>query len=142
MAVKGRSKVTRRAPMGVAANEAPRNVRGRTTSPETPLALRARGVEVDQELRDYVAKRAGFKLGKFAPAIERTTVRFEDIAGPKGAPAIRCAIKVVLPRQGSVVVEVLDDEAKAAFDHCIDAVERAVRRTLEKSKTKARKRDR
>lgn len=140
MAVKGRSKKTRRAPMGVAANQEPRNLRGRTASAETPLALRARGVEVDDELRDYIAKRAGFKLGKFAPSIERTTVRFEDIAGPKGAPAIRCAIKVVLPRQGSVVVEVIDSDARAAFDHCIDAVERAVRRTLDKSKTKARKR--
>lgn len=141
MAVKGRSKETRRAPMGVAANEAPRSVRGRTASPETPLALRTRGVEVDDELRAYIAKRAGFKLGKFAPAIERTTIRLEDIAGPKGAPAIRCAVKVVLPRQGSVVVEVLDDEVRAAFDLCIDAVERAVRRTLEKTKTKARRRD-
>ena len=141
MAVKGRSKETRRAPMGVAANEAPRSVRGRTASPETPLALRTRGVEADDELREYIAKRAGFKLGKFAPAIERTSVRLEDIAGPKGAPAIRCAVKVVLPRQGSVVVEVIDADARAAFDHCIDAVERAVRRTLDKTKTKARRRD-
>lgn len=120
MAAKRRSTQARRAPMDV--------------------ALRARGVDVDAELRDYIAKRAGFKLGKFAAAIERITVRLEDIAGPKGAPAKRCAIKVVLPHQGSAVVEVLDDDARAAFDHCIDAVERAVRRTIEKSQAKKRRR--
>src|SRR5690606_28177277 len=82
---------TRRAPIGVAANAKPRAERGRTAAPETPLAVRAKDVEVDAELREYVAKRAGFKLGKFANAIERITVRFEDLNGPKkGSPADRC----------------------------------------------------
>ena len=135
-----RVKKTRRAPMGVAANLAPRNERGKTASAETPLAVRARGVDVGDELRDYIHTRAGFKLGKFAPSIERTSVRFEDISGPKGAPARRCAIKVVLTRQESVVVEVVEHEERAAFDRAIDSVERAVRRTLDRVKTKARRR--
>jgi ribosome-associated translation inhibitor RaiA len=136
-----RTKPTRRAPMGVAASAAPRNERGKTTSPETPLTLRARGVDVDQELRDYISVRAGFKLGKFATSIERVSVRLEDISGPKGAPAKRCAIKVVLSRHESVVVEVVDVDHRTAFDHTIDSVERAVRRSLERVKTKARRRD-
>lgn len=135
-----RSKPTRRAPMGVNANQAPRNERGKTTAPETPLAVRARGVEVDQELRDYIAKRAGFKLGKFATSIERISVRLEDISGPKGAPAQRCAIKVVLSRHESIVVEVVDNDHRAAFDHAMDSVERAVRRSLDRVKTLARRR--
>ena len=135
-----RSKATRRAPMGVAANAAPRAQRGRTESPETPLALRAKDVELDAELREYIAKRAGFKLGKFAPAIERITVRFEDLNGPKGSPADRCAIKVVISRHESVLVEVVEHDPRAAFDKCIVSVERAVRRALEKTKSKARRR--
>lgn len=135
-----RTKTTRRAPMGVAANLAPRAARGKTTSAETPLALRARGVEVDDALRDYIHTRAGFKLGKFATQIERTSVRLEDISGPKGAPARRCAIKVVLSRHESVVVEVVDHDHRVAFDHAVDSVERAVRRSLERVKSKARRR--
>jgi ribosome-associated translation inhibitor RaiA len=136
-----RSKDTRRAPMGVAANKAPRNLRGRTDAPETPLAIRSKDAEVDAELREYVAKRTGFKLGKFATAIERITVRFEDLNGPKkGSPADRCAIKVVISRLESVMVEVVDHEPRTAFDKCIDSVERAVRRALEKPKSKARRR--
>lgn len=135
-----KSRDTRRAPMGVAANLKPRNERGKTPAPETPLALRARGVEVDDELRAYIQKRVGFKLGKFALAIERTSVRLEDISGPKGAPARRCAIKATLSRHESVVVEVVDFDHRAAFDNAIDSLERAVRRTLDKTKTKARRR--
>lgn len=132
---------TRRAPIGVAANAKPKADRGRTAAPETPLAVRARDVEVDAELREYVAKRAGFKLGKFASAIERITVRFEDLNGPKkGAPADRCAIKVVISRHESVLVEVVDADPRTAFDNCIDSVERAVKRALEKTKSKARRR--
>jgi ribosome-associated translation inhibitor RaiA len=67
-------------------------------------------------------------------------VRFEDLNGPKGSPADRCAIKVVISGQQSVMVEVVDATPRAAFDNCIDSVERAVRRTLERATTKARKR--
>jgi ribosome-associated translation inhibitor RaiA len=126
--------------MGVAATEKPRAERGKTTSPETPLTVRARGVELDDDLRDYIAKRAGFKLGKFAMEIERTTVRFEDISGPKGAPARRCSVNVTLSRHESVVVEIVDYEHRAAFDHAMDSVSRAVSRALAKDKTKARRR--
>lgn len=132
---------TRRAPIGVAANEKPRAEQGRTSAPETPLSVRTKDVDVDAELREYVAKRAGFKLGKFANAIERITVRFEDLNGPKkGSPADRCAIKVVISRHESVLVEVVEDDPRVAFDTAIDSVERAVKRALEKTKSKARRR--
>lgn len=140
MAIRGKHLQSRRAPMGVAAAAAPRAERGRTESPETPLALRAKGVELDDELREYISTRAGFKLGKFAPAIERVSVRFEDLNGPKGAPADRCAIKVVISGHQSVMVEVVDATPRAAFDHCIDSVEQAVRRALTKTKSKTRRR--
>ncbi|MEX2182517.1 MAG: HPF/RaiA family ribosome-associated protein [Gemmatimonadaceae bacterium] len=137
---RSKSKASRRAPMGVAANSKPRNERGRTVSEETPLALRARGVEVDDALRDYIHQRAGFKLGKYAPIIERATVRLENVSGAKGAPACRCAVKVVITRNESVVVQVVEYEHRAAFDRAIDAAERAVRRAVERVKSKARRR--
>lgn len=140
MAARRPVRKSRRAPMGVAAAEQPRAERGKTTSPETPLTLRTRGVEVDDELRVYIAKRAGFKLGKFALEIERTTVRLEDISGPKGAPARRCSVNVTLSRHESVVVEIVDYDHKAAFDHAMDSVSCAVSRALAKDKTKARRR--
>lgn len=130
---------TRRAPMGTAANLEPRTVRGRTDAPRTPVAIRARGVDVDDALDRYIRERCGFKLGKFAHAIDRISVRLEDVGGPKGAPSMRCAVKVVLSRHESIVVEVVEGDHRSAFDHAMDAAERAVKRTRDRSREKARR---
>lgn len=132
-----KSNESRRAPMGVAAAETPRNARGRTVSEGTPLTLRSRGVELDDGFREYIHQRAGFKLGKYATDIDQITVRLEDVGGPKGAPAKRCAVKVALSGHESVQIEVVDFDHRAAFDHAMDSAERAVRRTRERRKSKA-----
>jgi ribosome-associated translation inhibitor RaiA len=125
--------------MGVAPEKVSKEARGRTISPETPVAIRARDGGVDEELREYVHQRAGFKLGKYAPQVDRISVRFEDLNGPKGGPDSRCAVKVALSRHESVVVEVVEADYRQAFDHAMDATERAVRRTLERVWDKARR---
>jgi ribosome-associated translation inhibitor RaiA len=135
-----RPKTARRAPMGVAAHAAPRQTRGRTDTLTTPVTVRARGVEVDDALRDYIHARTGFKLGKFAESIERVSVRLEDVSGPKGAPSRRCAVKVVVTRHESILVQVVDSDHRPAFDNAMDAAERAVRRSLERVRTRARRR--
>ena len=135
-----RTKEARRAPMGTDANLKPRQMRGRTDAPATPVVIREKGVVLEDSLRDYIRQRVGFKLGKFAESIERVSVRLEDLNGPKGSPAERCALKVVITRHESVMVEVVDAEYRVAFDAALDAGERAVRRTLERVKTKARRR--
>lgn len=129
----------RRVPMGIAANFEPRTVRGRTDSLRTFVAIRARGIEVDEALDRYIRERCGFKLGKFAKSIDRISVRLEDVGGPKGAPSMRCAVKVVLSRHESIVVEVVEGDHRSAFDHAIDAAERAVKRTRDRSREKARR---
>lgn len=131
---------TKRAPMGVAANLEPRTLRGRTDAPHTPVAIRARGVEVDEALDEYIRERCGFKLGKFAVAIDRISIRLEDVGGPKGAPSMRCAVKVVLSRHESVVVEVVEGDHRSAFDHAIEATARAVNRTRDRDRAQARRR--
>ena len=140
MAAKRRiGKVTRRAPIGTDANAEPRNRRGRTDAPATPLGIRVQGVVVDDALRDYIATRAGFKLGKFAGRIDRITVRLEDVSGPIGAPACRCAVKIVLARHESILVQIVDPVPRAAFDLAIASTQVAVRRALERARGNARR---
>ena len=103
---------------------------GRSTTRETPLHVRARGVDLDDATREYVRGRTGFKLGKYALHLTRISVRIEDAGGSRGAPAYSCRVKVVLPGTSEVVVAATESSARAAFDVAADAAERAVRRLL------------
>ncbi|CAN5761119.1 hypothetical protein BH24GEM1_BH24GEM1_12620 [soil metagenome] len=126
--------------MGTAANARPRSARGRTASAETPLTIVSPDLRSPPAFRAYVRRRAGFQLGKLAESIDRVTVRLHRISGPKGAPAFRCRVKLVLPRFETVIVEAVERIPEEAFDRAIDVAERAVRRALAKRRARARTR--
>jgi ribosome-associated translation inhibitor RaiA len=114
----------------------PKSTRGSTGPAETTLAIRTVGISVDPELRALVRQRLGRKLGKFATAIERVSVRFEDVNGPRGGIDTLCRIKVVLSGLDSVLIEETGDEPIDTFSTANARVERAVRRTLGRTSTK------
>src|SRR5579871_5977526 len=100
----------------------PRPVRaraGRTPAERTPLALRTSGVDVDEATREHVRRSLGAKLEKLAPHIERLTVRFTDVNGPRGGVDIDCAVKVVLSGQRSVVYRMQGRNAREAIDRAV-----------------------
>ncbi|MGA8807885.1 MAG: hypothetical protein WB973_08395, partial [Thermoanaerobaculia bacterium] len=81
MGASGRS--IKRAPFAATVSRADRRAAGRTWAASTPLAVRTSGIAVDPDLRRRIHGRLGLRLGKFAPRIERLTVRFEDVNGPR-----------------------------------------------------------
>src|SRR5262249_29760204 len=107
---------------------------GRTLAERTPLAVRTTGVDLDPDLRDYVRKRMSSKLGRRASHIERVSVRFVDVNGPRGGVDTVCRIKGVLSGQGSVVLEKSAEDARAAVDLAGEGVARAVQRALDRSR--------
>lgn len=123
---------TRRAGFATKTSQPAKKSLGRTLASETPLSIRRQGVPADEAFDAIIRKRVGFKLGKFALHLTRVSVRLEDMAGPKGKPCIACRIKTTVPSGESVVVEVREPDAHAAFDLALDAHERAVRRMLER----------
>jgi hypothetical protein len=102
----------------------------RTAEREGKLALRTSGIAVDADLREYVRGRLGWRLGKFARHIERLTVRFEDVNGPRGGIDTACRIKVVISGLPSVVVEELAGDSIEAFNRANDSVEQAVKHAI------------
>src|SRR5690348_16655238 len=58
--------------------------RNRRVGPSAPAHVRVIGGAIDDADRDYIARKLGMKLGKFASSIERITVRLSDTNGPKG----------------------------------------------------------
>lgn len=109
---------------------------GRTGAAETPAYIRSVGGVLDTDDREYLRLKLGRKLGKFASQIERTSVRVEDVNGPRGGIDKRCRIKVVLSGLPSVVIEEQHESLQAAMDGALARVERAVRQAVQRRRAK------
>jgi ribosome-associated translation inhibitor RaiA len=60
------------------------------------------------------------------PTVARATLTDEN--GPKGGPAIRCALEVKQPRRPAVHVEAVATNAQLAFETALAKLERALAR--------------
>ena len=122
------------------ATRVPRAVKaqaGRTDTHLTPLSIRTRNVDLEPDLRTEIRSRAGRKLTKFATMIERVSVRFLDVNGPKGGVDTLCRIKAVLSHVRSIFVESKGEQAIEAFNAALTQIERALRRELGRRVIKA-----
>jgi predicted transcriptional regulator/ribosome-associated translation inhibitor RaiA len=118
-----------RAPLAARVARTDKRTAGRTMAAETPAHIRSMGSVLDAADKAYLRRKLGRKLGKFASSIERTSVRVEDVNGPRGGIDKRCRIKVVMAGLPSVVVEERHHSLQAALDGAIARTERAVRQT-------------
>ena len=104
--------------------------------PVVPAYIRAAEGDLSPVDREYIRRKLGRRLGKFAQAIERVSVRTMDVNGPRGGVDRLCRIKVVLKGLPSVVFESQHASLKAAVDGALAGVERAVRRAVQRRRMK------
>ncbi|WP_437656339.1 hypothetical protein [Sorangium sp. So ce1182] len=95
--------------------------------------MRTFGVGVDEATRAHVRQSLGAKLGRFAPRIERLTVRFTDVNGPRGGVDVACDVKVVLSGRPSVVYQMRGQEPREAIDRAVPGIVRAVQSALRRA---------
>lgn len=131
----------KREPFADRVPRASKRVAGRTLAPEVPSSIRTADVALDESEREYIRKRLGEKLGKFATSIERVTVRLHDINGPRGGIDQSCTVKVVLSGLPSVVFESRAAEPAIAINRAVTGVERAVRRSVQRRRMVPLKRE-
>ncbi|MBS0431308.1 MAG: CBS domain-containing protein [Proteobacteria bacterium] len=98
---------------------------------EIPVFIRAAEPGVDADGKAYLRRKLGRRLGKFAPDVQRVSVRLDDINGPRGGVDWQCRIKVTLRGLPSVMVESLEPSMQAARDRALAMVGNTVQRTLE-----------
>jgi ribosome-associated translation inhibitor RaiA len=122
----------KREPLPAAVGKHHKREVGRAGANETPLDIRTHQVALDPSIEDYVRDRAGRKLGKFAVHLQRVTVRFDDINGPKHGIDIACKIKIDVEGAPALVIAETASHPRDAFDYAIDAAETTVKRDLEK----------
>lgn len=109
---------------------------GRAEAPLVPANVRVQGIELDDKTRTYIRRKLGMKLGKFAPSVERVSVRVEDVNGPRGGIDKACRIKAVLSGLPSVLHETRKASLDAAIEGALDGIERAVRSSLRRRRMK------
>lgn len=112
--------------------------RNRNVASDIPAFVRSEGAPVSDDDRAYLRRKLGRKLGKFARAVERVSVRIRDVNGPRGGVDKRCTIKVTLSALPSVVVEEQHASLQAAMDRAMQRTERAVRRSVQRRATRSR----
>lgn len=105
-------------------------------APAPPVHILAPEGKLDPLARDYVRRKLGVKLGKFADSVERVSFRLQDVNGPRGGVDQTCRIKVVLRGLPSVVFESRDAALNAAVDAALAGVQRAVRRATQRRRMK------
>lgn len=111
----------------VGAREAP--ARPAAAAGPPPIAIRSR-IPLEPAFRERVRAQLERKLRKFARRIERVSVRFEDVNGPRGGVDTICRAKAVLRRLPTVVVEERGANEHEAFQTATRGLEHAVRQEV------------
>jgi hypothetical protein len=89
-------------------------------------------VDLASGFEDRIRRELARKLGRSAPLVERGTVRFEDVNGPRGGVDTRCRIKLVMSGRPSVQVEQIAVNPATAFGRAVPILVRALQRTRSK----------
>lgn len=94
----------------------------------TIMKIEFRARSASDATRTRVA--AGLKAALAPLVVEATVARatFTDENGPKGGPAIRCALEAKQPRRPAMHVEAVATTERLAFDSALSKLERVVAR--------------
>ena len=109
---------------------------GTTDLPDTPMSIRG-NIELGDQAKRRLRAQLGRALSPMATRIERVSVRFDDVNGPRGGVATRCRAKVVLSGKDSVVVEERGRNPTHAVALVTPVLRRTLKRTIERRGGKA-----
>ena len=90
------------------------------------LSIRTRAIELTPALRDHLARRLHFALGRLVPAVRAVAVTLADDNGPRGGVDKRCQVRVRGDALPALVVESRADDLEAAIDDAASRAGRAV----------------
>ena len=102
------------------------------------MAIEIRGVPTDRPLRAHVTARLTPSLARVTTKPITAQVTFFDENGPKGGPAMRCAVTVRLPYRPHVHAEDTAETLWTAFDGAFAKLERELERYQDRDRESKR----
>ena len=102
------------------------------------MAIQIRGVPVDSALRARVAARLKTALTRSTSKAGGAQVTFFDENGPKGGPAMRCAMTLRLPNRPHLRAEDTAETFRGAFDGAFAKLERELQRDSDRDRESKR----
>jgi len=100
------------------------------------LDLRARGVDLDPQLRNVISRKLHFTLARFEQTVREVFVTFADQNGPKGGDDKVCRVRIVTALRAQIVIEEVDSIPERAVSAALDRAARTVARLTAKSQRK------
>lgn len=98
------------------------------------IDLHCDGVEAAPGLKDYVARRMRFAVGKFRDHIQWARIKVADVNGPRGGADKRCVVQLKLRNLPDVVFAITQLDVRAAVDEAADRVSRVLAQRLRRSR--------
>ena len=90
------------------------------------IDLHCDGVESAPGLREYVARRMKFAVGRFRDHIQWARVKVAAVNGPEGGTDKRCVVQLRLRNLPDVVFAITQLDVRAAVDEAADRVARVL----------------
>lgn len=90
------------------------------------IDLQCEGFEAPSKLREYIARRMRFAIGRFRDQIRWARVKVADVNGPRGGVDKRCVVQLRLRHCPDVVFSITEVEAHSAVDRAADRVARVL----------------
>ena len=106
------------------------------------LEMNNRQAGLDEEVSHRAERQLRLSLSRFIGAVSRVRVTFFDVNGPKGGLDKRCRITAKMKTAGQMVVQDNGHDYTEALSLCLDKLTRALRREVERRRTKTIRKNR
>lgn len=98
------------------------------------LTMRARGIDLTDELRLLVMRRVRFSLTRQVAPATRVSVALFDVNGPRGGRDKRVLLRVLEPGLTERVIQEDGDDLVTTLDRAVDRMARSCARERERAR--------
>lgn len=98
------------------------------------ILIHARDYTVTPALRDFIKRKLGFGVGRFADRIARVNIRLKDTNGPRGGVDQHCRVDLAMKSSGTIAAEATELDIYKAIKVAVARVARRVGTTISRKR--------